>query len=316
MTKPPITIGVTARNEEACIAATLVSLLRSVDAAESTGLADFEVVAILDECTDSTEEVVLGFPRVRVIHARGGLIEAQRLIAHRRPFVIFCDADILLGENVISSLATTMLAQPHLQVAYPSKRPLPPRRRTLVAAALYCYNRVEGFQNSRRYFNGKLFAIRDWQAPTLAELAPRLQALPADRFYDFHAGLRVDDIWLSRDILSRHGPDAIREVIEAEIQFRPPETFTGMYRMYLRMRREFERLNILFPESIPAHHHRGYDREAERRAPLSDRILWRVFRAALAVCKLRYRLEKFIVQSLPGRPLDAWRPVVETKTLS
>ncbi|MBB5036568.1 glycosyltransferase [Prosthecobacter dejongeii] len=311
--KPCITLGITARNEEACIAATLTSVLLAVAYAQGKNIATYEVVAILDECTDNTEAVVKNFPRVQILQAQGGLIEAQRSIAHRRPFVIFTDADILLGENVIFEVTRAMLDDPQLQVAYPTKRPLPPQRSSLMAAALYCYNRVEGFQKARRYFNGKLFAIRDWQAPTLVELKPRLLQLPRDRFYDFHAGLRVDDIWLSRDILLRYGVEGIREIPSAEIRYRPPETFTGMYRMYLRMRREHERLNLLFPESVPAHQQRGYDWEAERRAPWRDRLLWRIFRLALGCCNLCYRLEKFYFQSLPGQPPETWLPVTETK---
>jgi glycosyltransferase involved in cell wall biosynthesis len=308
-----ITIGVTARNEEACIGGTLESLLRSVAFAEAHGVARFEVIAILDECTDGTERVVGGFPRVGVIHSRGGLIEAQRRIATRRPFVIFSDADILIGENVVAALASTMIAEPTLQVAYPRKHPMQPVRRSLMASALYCYNRVEGFQRARRYFNGKLFAIRDWRAPTLAELAPRLAQLPRDRFYDFHSGMRVDDIWLSRDILMRHGADAIRELPDAEIHYRPPETFRGMYRMYLRMRREIERLDRMFPETRPVHHQRGHDREAERNAPLRDRFLWRVFNAALRVCKMRYSAERFYYQRIANDECSAWKPVTESK---
>lgn len=311
--KPHITIGITARNEEACIATTLRSLIHAVEVAERDGIASYELVALLDECSDGTETLVRQFSRVQVILTQGGLIEAQRLIAHRQPWVIFSDADILIGDNVIHELTLAMFADPQLQVAYPRKRPLPPKRNTLLAAALYCYNRVEGFQNARRYFNGKLFAIRDWKAPTLAELAPRLLNLPRDRFYHFHSGLRVDDIWLSRDLLMRHGPDSIREISNAEILYRPPETFTGMYRMYLRMRREIERLNIMFPESIPVHQQRGYDREAEQKAPWCDRVLWRVFHVALLLCRMRYRWERWMAQTLPGKELETWKPVVETK---
>ena len=308
-----ITVGVTARNEESCIANTLRSLTESAVWAEAQGIATYDLITVLDECTDGTEAIVQTFPRVRVVHTQGGLIEAQRLLARERPFVIYCDADIVIGKEVLGELTQAMLREPSLQVAYPRKYPLPPLRSTLMASALYCYNRVEGFQKARRYFNGKLFAIRDWRAPTLSELAPRLEKLPRDCFYDFHAGLRVDDIWLSRDILQRHGSDALREIASAEIGFRPAETLAGMYRIYLRMRREIERLNILFPESIPAHHSRGYDWEAERRAPLKDRLLWRVFRLALALCKARYRVERFYYQRLSRTPVNAWKPVTESK---
>ena len=309
----PITIGVTARNEESCIAGTLESLRHSADLAERAGIAGFEIVVVLDQCTDGTEQVVRRFPGVELIHSHGGLIEAQRQLADRRPFVIFSDADILVGESVISELARTMLQEPALQVAYPRKRPLPPMRRSLLASALYCYNKAEGFQRERRYFNGKLFAIRDWSAPTPAELAPRLAHLPADRFYDYHAGLRVDDIWLSRDILMRHGSGAIRELPAAEIRYRPPETFVGMYRMYLRMRREIERLDRLFPETRKAHHTRAHDRRAERRAPWRDRLLLRVFRVALGACRARYRAERYYFQHIARRECSAWKPVTESK---
>lgn len=314
---PRITIGVTARNEAGSIAATLRSLCHSVATAEAAGIMQGYVVAILDECTDQTEAIVRrDFPGVEVRLSCGGLIEAQRQLAHHGPFVLFCDADVLVDVHSVAALAREMIEDPLLQVAYAAKSPLPPRRRTLMSLALHCYNRVNGFQTARRYFSGKFFAIRDWRAPTLEELEPRLRDLPHDAFYDYHAGLRVDDIWLSRDILHRHGPHAIREVAAAHVHYRPPETFAGMYRMYLRMTREIERLNVIFPETIPVHQQRGYDRAAERAAPWRDRLLWRVFRIALSLCRARYRLERFHYQNLSSRHIDAWRPVDETKILS
>ena len=45
----------------------------------------------------------------------------------------------------------------------------------------------------------------------------------------------------------------------------------------------------------------------------ADRILWRVFRLALGLCKLRYRLERLYFQSFPGQPPETWHPVTETK---
>ena len=174
------------------------------------------------------------FPRVRLLTSSGGKVEAQRRVANTTPFVIFSDADIVVTENTVASVCRAMLDDPQLQVAYPRKQPLAPMRTTLLANALHCYNRVNGFQQPRRYFNGKFFAIRDWRVPTLEELRPRLALLPQDRFYDFHSGMRVDDIWLSREVLRRYGADAIREVQDGEIRYRPPETFKGMYRTYHR----------------------------------------------------------------------------------
>lgn len=308
-----IRLAVIARNEERALPRCLPSLLCSVGIAEARLPLRFDVVVVADECSDETARVAGSFPRVQVITSAGGKVEAQRQVANSTPFVLFSDADILVTENTVAAVCDAMLADSQLQVAYPRKRPLPPVRSTLLASAIHCYNRVNGFQQPRRYFNGKFFAIRHWHMPTLAELRPRLASLPEDRFYDFHAGMRVDDIWLSRDILRRHGPDAIREVAEGEIWFRAPETFEGMYRTYHRMRLEIERLNQIFPETVTAHQQRGYDWETVRRASAKDRWLWRFFRLALGVCRLRYRCEKFYYQRLSQTVCAPWKPVQETK---
>jgi hypothetical protein len=284
-----------------------------VDRAEAELPVRFDLVAVLDDCTDETGGIARSFSRVRTVASTGGLVEAQRQVANTTSFVVFSDADILIGETAVSAICRAMLENPALQVAYPRKTPLPPRRRTLLSSALYCYNRVNGFQDRRRYFNGRFFAIRDWRVPTLAELQPRLAQLPRDGFYDFHAGMRIDDIFLSRDILSRYGADAIRELGDGEIFFRPPETFGGMYHTYRRMRLEIERLNILFPETVPVHQQRRYNRAAERRAPLRDRFWWRWFRAWLALCVARYRLERIYYRRFASRPCPAWPVIEETK---
>jgi glycosyltransferase involved in cell wall biosynthesis len=307
-----VTIAVTAKNEAASIGGCLRSLLASVRHAEARLPLIFRAVVILDDCTDGTGDIARSFG-VETKTSTGGLVEAQRLVARERPFVVFSDADILIGETALTAVCRAMLENATLQVAYPRKTPLGPSRRSLLAEALSCYNRVNGFQDARRYFNGKFFAIRDWRIPTLAELEPRLAQLSPDGFYDFHAGMRIDDIYLSRDILLRHGREAILEVADGEIFFRPPETFAGMYHTYRRMRLEIERLNILFPESKPAHQQRRYHRDAERRAPLRDRFLWRWFRVWLGVCVVRYHAEKAYYRRLGARPCPAWPAIRETK---
>jgi glycosyltransferase involved in cell wall biosynthesis len=310
----PITVAITAKNEAAAIGDCLRSITAAVRHAEERLSLRFRIVVVLDDCTDATESVARSFPKVAVIHSSGGLVEAQRRVANLPPFVIFSDADILVSESTITVLCETMLTTPDLQVAYPRKTPLPPLRRSLLSAALYSYNRTNGFQNARHYFNGKLFAIRDWQVPTLEELQPRIAKLPQNCFYHFESGMQIDDIYLSRDILRRYGPGAIREVADGEIFFRPPETFLGMYHTYRRMRREIERLNLLFPETVPVHQQRRYDRTAERRAPLQERLLWRWFRAWLAVCILRFHSERLYYTYLASTPGPNWPAITETKT--
>ena len=308
-----ICLALTARNEERTLPGCLRSVIHSVEIAEARLPLRFDLVLVADDCTDRTAAIAESFPRIRVMKSSGGKVEAQRRVANTTPFVLFCDADILLTADTVTAVCEAMLASPGLQIAYPLKNPLAPTRTTLLANALYCYNRVNGFQERRRYFNGKFFAIRDWQVPAQNELSARLAALPADRFYDFQAGIQVDDIWLSRDILRRYGAEAIREVDRGAIWYRPPETFTGMFRTYYRMRREIERLNRMFPETVVAHQQRGYEWEAVRRASAKDRWLWRVFRVALGVCRGGYRGQKFFYQRLSSTTCAPWKPIEETK---
>jgi glycosyltransferase involved in cell wall biosynthesis len=313
-----IPVAVTARNEENTIAACLCSLRRAIALAEDRLPLRFKLLAVLDDCTDRTEERARTIPGVEVIHSTGGKLEAQRTVVQRgaEPFIIFSDADIHVEENVLSELCRVLLDHPTVQVAYPTKMPVRPRSRSLLAEALYVYNLRNGFETPRRYFNGKCFAIRDWSAPTLAELQPRLARLPRDNFYQFHRGLRIDDIYLSRLILQRHGPEAIREVAGARIHFRPPESLLGMYRYYKRMRLEIERLDILFPELREVHRRYGrrqFDPAAFACASPRERFLFRTFHTALWLCRSWYRVERAYYRRLARGSCATWDPIPETK---
>lgn len=315
-----ITLAVIAKNEERAITTCLHSLLSDAVRAEADTGVRFDAVVVLDDCTDSTESIVRGFSRFRVIHSHGGIVEAQRKVANSSPFVIYSDADILLQAGTLTALVRAMQAEPELQVVYPAKAPLPLRSASPVARALHTYNRVNGFQTKRRYFNGKLFAIRDWSMPTLLELQEKLSALPPDRFYNFHAGMRVDDVYLSRDILHRHGQEAIREVDAALIRYQPPASFQGMYRTYRRMRMEIERLDIMFPETRPTHQAHGirrYDPIALRAASRRDLADWYLFRLLLGLCILLYKLERLYYRHFSRSSFcPAWAPIVESKCLN
>lgn len=319
MHRTTIPLAITAKNEEQAVEACLRSLLAACQYAADRLPLQWDVVLVLDDCTDGTAERVRRFTDVRTLDSSGGIVEAQRTMAGQGEFVVFSDADILVEPQTLLGVARAMLQRPELQVAYPRKSPLAPRRRTLLARALYQYNRSDGFQTRRRYFNGKLFAIRDWRVPTRKELAGRLAEMPPDRFYNFQAGMRIDDVWLSRDILRRYGPQAILETDEGAVHFRPPETLRGMYRTYRRMRMEIERLDLLFPETAETHRQFGrrtYDRAAVRAARRRERLLWRCFRAALGVCKMYYAAERLYYRRLSRTACAPWKPVTESKRLA
>lgn len=315
--RTPLTLGITARDEAASIGPCLRSLLAAVAYAEHHAPVRYDVVVVLDRCRDRTGAIAAGFDRVRVVESAGeGIVEAQRMVAHLTETVVLSDADIEVEPDTLLALHHAMTDDPARRAAYPPKQPRPPRRRTPLARALYVYNRRQGFQTPRPWLCGKLFAIRGWSIPTREQLAPRLAALPRDHFYDFHAGMRIDDIYLSRSIIAEHGPAAIHQTARGMLYFRPPETFEGMYRTYLRMRMEIERLDLMFPQTRDVHRRhgiRGHDPAARRAAPLAERGAFWWFQAAMLPCRLRYRLDRAYHRTLSPVPRDPWPPVVESK---
>lgn len=308
-----IPVTVAARNEEKALGACLNALLAAVRHAERVSAFRFDLLVVLDECTDKTEAVACALG-VRTLRSRGGKVEAQRAGLRSAPFNIFVDADILITEPTLLALANAMAGREDVVVAFPPKVPLAPRAPGLLARALHVYNRERGFSSQRRWFNGKCFAIRDWNIPTQSELQPRIDRLSEDHFYDFQSGMRVDDIYLSRSIAAKYGPEAFLETADGCIAFRAPETWQGMYRYYRRMRMELERVSILFPELDLAHEQFG-SRNPDRlsQAPWSDRAWHGYFQFALAFCRLGYLVERAYYQHLGTSACPAWPPIEETK---
>lgn len=314
-----IPVIVAAKNEEASLGACLDALQAAVNHARGRGF-ECVVTVVADDCSDGTEEVARG-RGVRVVRSSGGKVEAQRAglaacaeLEAEAGFAVFADADVLLTPPTLAALAETLLARPGVRVACPPRRPLPPVRSGWLAWALHVYNYERGFSSQRTWFNGKCFAIRRWNVPTRAEVARRVARLPDDNFYDYAAGMRIDDIYLSRRIVAEDGPEALVETQEGCLIYRAPESLAGMYRYYRRMRMEVERVSALFPEFNWAHERYG-EREADllASAPLLRRSAYWLFHAALAVCMTGYRVERWYYRNLARSRCPAWPPIVETK---
>lgn len=312
----PIPIGITARNEAANILTLLKSLRTSIARATAVLGAAYEIHVLLNDNEDHTPALLAAEPDLTIWHTRGGLVEAQRALVTARPaapFLIFTDADILLHPETITELTAAMQSRPATGIAYAEKYPLPPLRRTPLARALYLYNRNDGYQTRRNYCNGQCFAIRHWNIPTPAEL--HWDSAADNPFLHLAAGIRADDIFLSRDLLRRAGPGAFH-CTPAGIQYRPPETLQGMFRKYQRMCLEIERLHHFFPESAPAHRRwgrRAPDRQRLAAAPLSEKLYYGLFQAALLLCKLAYHAQRRYYMHFSSRPCPTWLPVRETK---
>jgi cellulose synthase/poly-beta-1,6-N-acetylglucosamine synthase-like glycosyltransferase len=313
-----IPVIVCAKNEQRALGATLESLVAACAHAEARSVFRYDVRVVLDDTTDGTATVARRHARVTLLESHGGKVEAQRTGLGAGtgvpPFAIFCDADVRPSEDALLALTELLDTRPEVHVAMCPLRPLAPRRRTPLAAALHTYNLRRGFSSSRTWFNGKLFAMRAWNVPTRASLAVRIAALPTDPFYDFSAGIVVDDIFLSRAVVHAHGPAALAETPSGVVLFRAPETWRGMHRYYRRMRREIERLDVLFPETAQAH--RQYGRRTAdllARAPWRERVHHALFRAALVACKAAYVAERAFVRHVRRSPRDPWPAIEETK---
>lgn len=312
-----IPLIVCAKNEERSIGASLSALLAARRHAEERSAFTFEVRVVLDETTDGTAEIVRRHPRVELLESRGGKVEAQRtglLRSPDAPFAVFCDADVQPSEDALLALVTLLDTRPDVQVATCALRPLPPRRRTLLAAALHTYNLRRGFSSSRTWFNGKLFAMRTWEVPRRLALGSRTAQLAFDPFYDFDAGVLIDDVYLSRAVVRAHGSAAIAETEAGEVLFRAPETWRGMNRYYRRMRRELERLDTLFPETAAVHRRFGRRRaDLLARTPLRECMHYALFSVALVACKAAYVTERAWVRHIRRAPRSFWPPIEETK---
>jgi glycosyltransferase involved in cell wall biosynthesis len=311
-----IPVGVTAKNEAANIRALLASLRASAARAEAALGVRFEIHVLLNDNTDDTGALLAGEPGLTLRHTRGGLVEAQRALAEARPdapFLIFTDADIRIHPETLTELVAALRDHPEVEIAYAEKYPVEPKRRTPLARALYLYNLREGYQTKRNYCNGQCFAIRRWRIPPPEEL--RFDPAADNPFLNLRAGIRADDIYLSRELLRRAGPQAFR-CTPSGIEYRPPETLRGMFRKYQRMRLEIERLHHFFPDWTPAHQRWGrrrLDRSTLREAPVAEQLYYGLFQAALVLCKAAYHAQRLYYTHLSRRPCPTWAPVTETK---
>ncbi len=87
-----------------------------------------------------------------------------------------------------------------------------------------------------------------------------------------------------------------------------------MYRYYRRMRRELERVSLLFPELEAAHLTYGTRRGDQlASASVADRMAWAEFQAWLALCRVAYHVERTYWRRLSRTTHQAWPPVEETK---
>lgn len=311
-----IPIGVTARNEISNLSGLIKSLRTSIEYAERHLPCNFDLTIILNDNTDESSKLLQSLS-VPFLETSGGLVEAQRVFANlnkESPFLIFSDADIRLEENAVFEVTKPFFDNSSVCITYAEKIPLKPTRRTFLAEALYLYNLNNGYQGPRHYFNGQFFGIRQWSIPRPNEIHWRPEQ--NNPFLHLEAGVRCDDIYLSRRVLYEKGPTAICQV-PTSIYYRPPETLQGMYRKYQRMILEIERLDVLFPEMKPTHQkwgRRKFRFDILRTKSLIEIMAYGWFILHLRICQIFYKIEKIYFSNFSKTACPTWKPVIETKS--
>jgi hypothetical protein len=306
-----VRVIVPARNESAGLATTLSSLTAAIAWAHAAGVDwHITVVVVTDRCTDDTAAVarqhgakVIDSPRPGKVAALWSGRDADPTTLH-----MCVDADVVMGPRTLHDLVLTLINNDVVLAACPPLRPLPVRRWSPLAWALWRYNATRGFSDDRGWLSGRCYAVRMLQFPTEEEMQMRASKVPhQQQFAGIGDAMMADDIWLSRSLLHRGGAGAIAHIDTDPVGYRAPATLRGMSRTWQRLRRELHRIDVLFPE-LPKPAPRRADLQQR---PWQDHLAWWLFRAAFALCRLHaVVLEQ---RERRGWPVDHWPVVEESK---
>jgi glycosyltransferase involved in cell wall biosynthesis len=295
-------LGVCAHNEASTIVATLSSIVQS--ASQEAEPCDWLLMVCANGCTDGTARVVKQWIRdqrnARITLCEledANLVEAQRVIAARlrergADLLGFFDADVLVAPDCIPRMLEAA-ADESVQAVYATSIPFPDTDETLVARMLNQYDRDSRVFSPRKHLHGRAFLIREWHVP---------RATPP---------LLADDIFISCDLLVRHGERSIKACSEAKVLFHQISSVEDFYRSFKRRRIELRKCLRLDPgfKQLPPDQ---LNRRVIWKALLAERpgavALWLTFLAMRLYCRFRFVADTFIGWNAP-----VWRPTTSSK---
>lgn len=247
----PLTIGIAARNEENTIRQMLNTALLALSFMPADAV---EVIVAINDCTDNTEAIVREVVAetsigIRVVHSDKGVIPAQRTIMKMRRLkgiAVFLDADLLIDRQCIRKLVQAM-EDPSVYVAW--GRPIPydaghPKFKSII------FNFSSYHPNlmaKKVYFTGRAFAVREYIIPTNPTIPGSIDSKLA-KFLCLKEGPIIEDMYLSRAIIKRHGIEAIKYVASAKVYFQPIASLKDFYYSRRRAAIEHIRLDMLYPQ--------------------------------------------------------------------
>lgn len=261
MNKIKITIGICARNEDKNIVNCLESVRKNIMFLSNF---DVKVVINVNGSTDKTESYVEDYIINKkltdffIINTGENLVEAQRNIVEnfKSDFQIFIDADVILDEQTITKLIEVLIRTDKI-VVYADYVPQRHNfkkwnilKRSIQALSIL-YDTNYSLQTKRYYLHGRVFATKDWFAPTIEESISRaensklflIKNLPQKQ-----KTLIIDDVYYSSYILDKYGLNSIERIEKAYVYYYPICTLRDMYKIYRRRNLEMIKLTNLYPE--------------------------------------------------------------------
>ena len=242
-----VTLGVLCRADEPALDLTLASLARAADRLAALGRPIAFAVCVNGAGPGeetAAHRAAESFARLRppgevrlIREAKADKARAWNLVRRTcsSPLLVFCDADVEVGEEALARLVAMLDARPEILLASARQVPLLDGASFVArAAALPC-------RFDLGVVSGQLYAMR----------TDAVAAMPED--------LLFEDAWLS----ARLGRDSLATVPDAEVRFHTASTLADYYRQ--RLRTEAGKIQIRRERAAdPA---RQSDREtADRRA--------------------------------------------------
>jgi hypothetical protein len=292
------------------------------------GIADTAPIAVcINGCSDDTEERVCNFrekfPDVKtdIIYSKEGLVNAQREIVKRYPanIYVFPDGDNTIEKRSIKNLLAVLEKEKGVIVAYAKTTPfLHEEHPSIFGKMGYLYD-SQMMLEKRKYFHGRLFAIRDWYMPEDEAIAERAKQKPAGKYLLKYTKkgifLYADDVFMSNYIIRKYGLEAIRQVEDAESFSFAVGSFSDWWNVYRRTVIELEKIRKWFPEydDLLLYKPRKTDWKKWRAAPPWERMLWLVFIMMRVFLIRAARVELLLARFSWFHPDDQWRVTISTK---
>ncbi|MFA6593900.1 MAG: glycosyltransferase family A protein [Candidatus Buchananbacteria bacterium] len=323
--KSKLIVGLPTRHEEA----TIYNALKSIsEAIFYTQIQDYRLVVCINGCSDKTPKIVndfiKDFPHINctVIESQPGLVNAQRKIVELFPAEVhvFPDADGRIKKDAIKLLLDELNKDKKLMVVYAKTVSLIDKdgRLPLVRKMGILYD-SQKMLTPRRYFHGRLFAVKKWYLPPDTEVLKRAQANKNSRellkYCKKQPLLSADDILMSSYFIDKYGFASIKQVSRAHCYAWPIGSFVDWLNVYRRRNIEVEKIKRWYPEYnyLWPLIDRYTDWRKWRQADFFDKMLWLLYLLMKGIFFCYLQIEFLLLKLGFYEPPEQWKTTISTK---